>query len=114
MRSFWCVVVCGVFVAGVAVGVAGAKAKGFPPTIYQGKEAKAAGLALLEVAQQQAGNGSWELIGVGRVYYLSGGQAKGQALFDRGFLRANGTRATWSAWPRSTSKRGSGPRQSPS
>lgn len=83
MRSLWCVVVCGVFVAGLAVGVAGAKAKGFPPTLYQGKEARAAGLALLAAAELQAGNGSWELIGVGRVYYLSGDQAKGQAIFDR-------------------------------
>ena len=83
MKSFWCVMACGIFLAGMAVGAIASKGKGVPAALYQGKEAKAAGLALLEVAQQQAGNGSWELIGVGRVFYLSGGQAKGQALFDR-------------------------------
>ena len=38
--------------------------------------------ALLAVAKQQAGKGSWERIGVGRVYYLGGMKAEGQAIFD--------------------------------
>ncbi len=71
-----------VFSAGLLAGWAAAKGKGIEPSVYQGKEAKQAGLALLQEAQVQAGDGSWERIGVGRVYYLSGDRAKGQALFD--------------------------------
>ncbi|MGA9750311.1 MAG: tetratricopeptide repeat protein [Acidobacteriota bacterium] len=71
-----------VFSAGLLAGFAAAKGKGIEPSIYQGKEARQAGLALLQEAEVQAGNGSWERIGVGRVYYLSGDRAKGQALFD--------------------------------
>ena len=41
-----------------------------------------AAVALAE-AEHLAGTGSWELIAVGRVYYLSGDKSKGQALFDR-------------------------------
>jgi tetratricopeptide (TPR) repeat protein len=50
--------------------------------VLQGKPPKEAGLAALDVAERLAGKGSWERIGVGRVYYLSGDKAKGQALFD--------------------------------
>jgi tetratricopeptide (TPR) repeat protein len=34
-------------------------------------------------AERLAGKGSWEQIAVGRVYYLSGDKARGQAIFDR-------------------------------
>ena len=49
---------------------------------YHDKEAADAGRALLDVALQQAGKGSWERIAVGRVYYLGGDKARGQAIFD--------------------------------
>ena len=51
-------------------------------SLLQGKSPKEAGLAALVEAERVAGKGSWERIGVGRVYYLSGDKAKGQALFD--------------------------------
>ncbi len=51
--------------------------------LFRGKPPKEAGQAALVEAERLAENGSWELIGVGRVYYLSGDKAKGQALFDR-------------------------------
>jgi len=51
--------------------------------LFSGKEAKAAASSLLAAAEEQAGSGSWELIGVGRVYYLSGDKEKGQAIFNR-------------------------------
>lgn len=51
--------------------------------IFRGKPTKEAGLAALAEAERLAENGSWELIGIGRVYYLSGDKARGQALFDR-------------------------------
>ncbi len=83
-----------VFMAGTATGLALAKEKGVAPALFQGREAKAAGTALLEVAERQAGKGSWELIGVGRVYYLSGDKARGQALFDR-VLGGKPERSDW-------------------
>jgi hypothetical protein len=38
---------------------------------------------MLSVAEMQAGSGTWELIGVGRTYYVSRDKTKGQALFDK-------------------------------
>lgn len=70
-----------VFVFGIAIGAYGAK-KGFDSSIYRGKDKKEAGKALLVLAEKQAGKGSWERIGVGRVYYLGGMKAEGQRIFD--------------------------------
>jgi tetratricopeptide (TPR) repeat protein len=69
-----------VFVLGIAAG-AFAK-KGFDTSIYRANDKKAAGMALLELAKKQAGKGSWERIGVGRVYYLAGMKSEGQKIFD--------------------------------
>lgn len=70
-----------VFVAGFGVGYA-AKLRPSQAT-WQGKDSKEAGKALLEFAVMQSGkNGSWERIGAGRVYYLGGYKAEGQAIFD--------------------------------
>jgi len=69
------------FAAGVATTLAAKKA--FDPNAYfVGKDPKAAAQALLAEAEPLAGTGSWERIGVGRVYYLSGDKAKGQELFN--------------------------------
>lgn len=70
-----------VFVCGIALGAFAAK-KGIDASLYEGRDKKEAGKALLEAAKQQAGKGSWERIGVGRVYYLAGMKAEGQAIFD--------------------------------
>lgn len=70
------------FVLGTAFGVAAAKKVGVDPSVYSGKKPKEAAAALLELARAQAEKGSWENIGVGRVYYLSGQKAEGQAIFD--------------------------------
>jgi tetratricopeptide (TPR) repeat protein len=51
--------------------------------LMRGKPAKEAGLAALGEAEKLAGSGSWELLSVARVYYLSGDKAKGQAMIDR-------------------------------
>ena len=53
------------------------------PSVYLGKEPKAAAEALLAVAVSQAGDGSWENIGIGRVYYLSGDKEKAEAFFKK-------------------------------
>jgi tetratricopeptide (TPR) repeat protein len=69
-----------VFAFGIAVGAFAAK-KGIGVD-YRGMDKKQAGTALLDLAKKQAGKGSWERIGVGRVYYLAGMKAEGQAIFD--------------------------------
>ena len=74
------VVLCAVFVAGIAAGAFGAKK--FDTTLYRGKSKKEAAQALLDLARTQAGKGSWERIGVGRAYYLGGMKSEGQAIFD--------------------------------
>jgi tetratricopeptide (TPR) repeat protein len=52
-----------------------------PNAYYVGKDAKAASVALLAEGEKLAGDDTWERIGVGRVAYLSGDKAKGEALF---------------------------------
>ena len=49
---------------------------------FQGMTQPEAGKALLQKALAEAGKGSWERIAVGRVYYLGGMKAEGQAIFD--------------------------------
>jgi len=66
---------------GVSIGFA-AKYKGAGIEVIRGKSDKDAGYAALAEAEHLANGGSWELIAVGRVYYLSGEKARGQALFD--------------------------------
>ena len=80
MRNRSAVILCAVFIAGIAAGAFGAKK--FDTTLYRGKSKKEAAQGLLELARKQAGKGSWERIGVGRVYYLGGMKAEGQAIFD--------------------------------
>jgi tetratricopeptide (TPR) repeat protein len=67
---------------GFGLGLA-AKQNAAGVAVLKGKAPKDAGLAALAEAEKLAGKGSWELIAVGRVYYLSGDKAKGQAIFDR-------------------------------
>jgi tetratricopeptide (TPR) repeat protein len=67
---------------GMGAGYA-AKEKSAGMDLMRGKPAKEAGVAALRQAEKLAGKGSWELLGVARVYYLSGDRATGQALIDR-------------------------------
>jgi tetratricopeptide (TPR) repeat protein len=67
---------------GIGIGYA-AKTKGPGMTIISGKPAKEAGIATLKEAERLANGGSWELIQIGRVYYISGDKATGQALLDK-------------------------------
>ena len=67
---------------GVGIGMA-AKPTGAGISVVAGKSDREAGSAALVEAERLAGKGSWELIGIGRVYYLSGDKAKGEALFTR-------------------------------
>lgn len=72
----------GCLVFGIGVGYA-AKEKAPGIETIRGKPAKEAALSALQAAEKLAGTGSWELLGVARVYYLSGDKAKGQALIDK-------------------------------
>jgi tetratricopeptide (TPR) repeat protein len=78
---------------GLGVGLT---AKEKPPgmDLIRGKPAKEAALAALQEAEKLAGSGSWELLGVARVYYLSGDKAKGQVLIDR-ILNAKPKGSDW-------------------
>jgi len=67
---------------GMGIGYA-AKVKGPGMSLITGKDGKEAGVAALKEAERLADGGSWELIQIGRVYYLSGDKATGQALFDK-------------------------------
>jgi len=74
----------GCLIFGIALGVA-ARTKEKAPGIevIRGKPPKEAAMAALEEAQKLAGTSSWEVLGVARVYYLSGDKARGQALIDQ-------------------------------
>ncbi len=67
---------------GTSIGYA---AKEPPPgvAVMANKPPAEAGLASLQAAEKLAGDGSWELLGVARVYFLIGNKAKGQELVDR-------------------------------
>lgn len=71
------------FAIGVVAGVLASSGEKVAPMMYVGKTPKDAALGLLTAALKQAGKGSWENIAVGRVYYLMGDKAEGQAIFDR-------------------------------
>jgi hypothetical protein len=68
-----------VFFLGIAVGYASEK---LDPSLFRGKSKQDAARSLIEAARVQAGDGSWERIAIGRVQYLGGMKADGQALFD--------------------------------
>ena len=67
------------FLAGIGVGMAAQK---LSPGLFQGKSKADAATALIDAALVQADDGSWERIAVGRIQYLGGQKARGQAIFD--------------------------------
>lgn len=75
-------VIAAAFVLGTVVGAWAAKKAMIDPSVYTAKPPKEAAAALLPFARQAAENGSWENIFVGRVHYLAGNKAEGQAIFD--------------------------------
>ncbi|HVR08123.1 MAG TPA: tetratricopeptide repeat protein, partial [Thermoanaerobaculia bacterium] len=70
------------FVLGTASGAYAAKKVTVSPGLYAGKPPQEAATNLLTAAKSLAEKGSWENIAVGRVYYLAGKKAEGQAIFD--------------------------------
>jgi len=82
MRTAHSIGIVLVFVAGVAAGLAAAGARS-SPDLYAGKKPREAALGLLDVAREQAGKGSWENIGVARVYLLMGEKAKAEEILNK-------------------------------
>ena len=68
--------------AGLCIGLF-AKEKLPGIEVIHGKPPKEAGLAALQEAEHVAGKGTWELIAIARVYYLTGDHAKAQELIER-------------------------------
>lgn len=64
-------------------GIAQARKASFTPELIAGKTTAEKATAFLDGAVELAENGSWELIAIGRAWYLGGNKDKGQALFDR-------------------------------
>jgi tetratricopeptide (TPR) repeat protein len=71
-----------VFVVGTATGAFARGKVTVSSGLYAGKPPAEAAANLLDASKSLADKGSWENIGVGRVYYLSGKKAEGQAIFD--------------------------------
>jgi tetratricopeptide (TPR) repeat protein len=72
---------CTLFAAGLGVGMAAQPRNA--AASYHDQAPRDAAQALLGNARAQAGSGSWELIAVGRVFYLGGFRQQGQAIFDQ-------------------------------
>src|SRR5271170_3402087 len=84
MRTGWVIALsAATMILGIGIGVASSKSTSLGIAAIQGKSAPEAAAGALGEAERLAGKGSWELIGVGRVYYLSGNKPRGQAIFDR-------------------------------
>jgi tetratricopeptide (TPR) repeat protein len=84
MKARWAATIAtGTLIVGIGIGVASNKSTSLGIAAIQGKPRPEAAAAALAEAERLAGKGSWELIGVGRVYYLSGDKARGRAIFDR-------------------------------
>lgn len=79
MRVRSALIIMSLFVSGVGVGYA-AQRVDLPS--YRSHTKEDAAKVLLQQALLQAGDGSWERIAVGRVYYLGGMKIEGQAIFD--------------------------------
>lgn len=82
-RSPWLIACTLTFAAGLLVGThAGKSETRVPPELFDGADGAETARALLEIADRQAEDGSWERIGVARVRYLSGDRESARATFD--------------------------------
>lgn len=85
MKGHWIATIALVGVVGV-VGTCVAAPKVKPTrtatTMYAGQALQQAATALITAAKTQTEGGSWETIGIGRVLYLGGRKAEGEAVFN--------------------------------
>lgn len=82
-KSTLVTVIALVFLLGVSFGGYAAKKGGVTSAAWQGASPEEAAANLLQIARGLAGDGSWENINLGRVYYLSGDKEQAEAIFDR-------------------------------
>jgi tetratricopeptide (TPR) repeat protein len=75
--------VAAIFALGFAFGAFAAKKRGVDSMAWQDVAAREAAENLLDLAVEFAEQGSWENIHLGRTYYLSGDQERGEALLNR-------------------------------
>ena len=87
------VLLAGSLVLGTGI-VFASKVKPLGIDTIRGKSPQDAAAAALVEAERLAGTGTWELLGVARVYYLSGNKSKGQELIDR-VLAHKSDRSDW-------------------
>ena len=82
-RTSWMIACTLTFSAGLFVGTqAGKSDTRVSPDLFGKPDGAETARALLEIADRQAEDGSWERIGVARVRYLSGDRGPAQATFD--------------------------------
>jgi len=82
MRTRTLVIVIASFMAGAIAVLAASKVARSDKALFEGKQPKEAALEMLAVAESQAEKGTWERIGVARVYYLMGEKAKAGEILD--------------------------------
>ena len=82
MRTRTPVIVIASFMAGAIAVLAASKVARSDKALFEGKQPKEAALEMLAVAESQAEKGTWERIGVARVYYLMGEKAKAGEILD--------------------------------
>lgn len=82
MKAYRMATAVALALAGMAGTAQAAKTTRTASTMYSGQAPQQAAAALIEAAKTQTEDGSWEAIGVGRVLYLGGRKADGQAIFD--------------------------------
>lgn len=82
MKGYWKAACVAVAIVGLA-GTAHARPKltRATPELYRGQSPQQAAAALLDTAKGQTEDGSWEQIAIGRIYYLGGRKAEGEAMF---------------------------------
>lgn len=94
MKSNWIAAGVALALVGMA-GTASAAPKVKPvrtaPSMYAAQAPQQAATALLDAARTQTEGGSWETIGIGRVLYLGGRKAEGEALFNELLARTEKT-----------------------
>lgn len=94
MKSNWIaagVVLALVGLAGTAPAAPKVKPVRTASTMYAAQAPQQAAGALLHAARTQTEGGSWETIGIGRVLYLGGRRAEGEALFNELLARTDKT-----------------------
>lgn len=92
MKARWITAAAALALVGAAATAdAAPKTTRTTTAMYGAQAPQQAATALLEAAKTQTDGGSWEEIGIGRVLYLGGRKAEGEALFNAMLARTQAT-----------------------